>query len=208
MTGLSKYRGEVSRVEATAAYLRVTVWSNDFYYSLLLLPLINLKLCRYARMWIAKSFWVCLTWTQMCFPCLKKKWEKGKFESRRRWELTFACVSPQDQTHKTNTLFQFQETRERPLWCLRACPVHTECELSIRPILDVFHLLQTCFPYMWCSSALLEDVFGLHRKTLWQMWEDILCLNKSQLKYALTDSLGSLLLTARCDFSQHGQLFL
>lgn len=109
-------------------------------------------------MWTAHSFLAPLTW--MNANVISSLWVKSEKEAHLknhslRWQPTCSCILPRDQTRKTP--LQLQGTRVRPLWCLRAffsplCAMHAECKLSIRPILEIFHLGQTCFPYMWCSS--------------------------------------------------------
>lgn len=124
------------------------------------LSLVNLlELSCYIQIWMAKFSLVPLTWMQMLCPSLNKDWAWTKSENHSLWrEPAFSCVLPRHQTHKANTLFHFPETTACPFWCLGArffllllCPVHTKCKLSIRPILEIFHLGPTCFPYMWCS---------------------------------------------------------
>lgn len=107
-----------------------------------------------------------LTWMQMWFPSLSK----AVNVKTAVWEF----VSPADQTPKTNMPPSpaHSETRACALedvWVQVSppCLVHKQCKLSIRPILDVFYLRQTCFPYMWCS-------FNAVRGRSWPSQENLL----------------------------------
>lgn len=71
--------------------------------------------------------------------------------------------------------------RARSLWCLRAgfllsAPLHFKCKLSIRPILEIFHLGQTCFPYMWCSSTASLRAFLVFTGKPFDKSEEMFCL--------------------------------
>lgn len=152
---------------------------------------------------------------QMWFPPLNKDWERSTFKNHSlRWEPTFPCVLHRDETHKTNSTENSFKRLEHVLYdvyvhvfllsvpCTQVQAKHlTYIEKSFILGRRVLH---TCDVLL----TLLEDVLGLHRKPLWQVWEDILSLYKSKPKWALTGSIKSLLLTARCDFSQHRPLFL
>lgn len=165
-------------------------------------------------MWTAKSFSAFSTWMQMWFP----SWNKGRKEKKKAdLKATVWDEYPRSHLeikHIKQTLFFSFRRPECALYDVYVhvpplCTIHTWCKLSIRPILEIFHLGADVFPiHVMFFLALLEDVLGLYRKPLWQVWEDILCSYKSQPKCGVTASLQSLLLTTRWDFfSQYTQLF-
>lgn len=54
--------------------------------------------------------------------------------------------------------------------------------------------------------AALEDVLGLHRKSVWQVWEDLLSFYKSQPNVLWQEGgLQSLSKPPRCDLFEHRQ---
>ncbi len=116
----------------------------------------------YVLMWTAESFLARLTRMQMWFPSLYRKTEKEVHLKTTVWdESPRSHVSCLEIKHiKQMHFFSFKRpecalydvyVRVSPL-----CTMHAECKLSIRPILEIFHLGQTCFPCMWCSSNIVR----------------------------------------------------
>lgn len=82
------------------------------------------------------------------------------------WDMSFLKIKPFKQTaffscQRAEWAFYDVYVCAPPL-----CLMHLQCKLSVRPILEIFHLRQTCFPCMWCSLKLLKGVLGLSQENL------------------------------------------